>query len=219
MALLVTVGWLHFRKHKRIIDLRNLADQLEKEISDLMEERDRLIQERESAFRLMELYKAQTQEDIINQLQRIAMFCIMQEQWRKKGAKVERLRTEEAVESIGGEGADFEIVERITVIINLGTQDKVLKSIRFIVQDPTDSHEYGVIEVREVHQNGATCRILNISDVAFWSDAVEAAQEGRPCISEVSANVIVPDSALKEISPESAKQLLVWLQSISRVEL
>jgi hypothetical protein len=218
IALVIAVGWLYYRNHRELTDSRNLIDQLRDEISDLENKSDRLVQERESAFRLMKSYRTQTQESVIDELQRLALFGIMQEQWRKTGAPIERLRVEETTPDSAA--SVYSVIEEcIVVIVNLGKQDKVVEGMKFIVQDPTDSHEYGMIEVREVHPDGAICTLLEIADMAFWGDAVQAAQEGRPAILDTSVNVIVPASALKEIPQESAEQLLVWLQNIRRAEL
>ncbi len=215
IALIVAVGWLCYRNHRQLTGDKALICQLQEEITTLKAEKDRDVQKLESAFRLMEKYKAQTQEDIIARLQQLALFSIMQKQWLRKGARVERLRVEQPKST----EEYSEVKERIAVIVNLGAEDKVTAHMPFIVQDPTDSHQYGVIEIQEVHPEGATCRIVEIADVAFWSDALQAASEERPAIVEPSANVIMPASALKEIPPESAEQLLAWLQNIRRIEL
>jgi ribosomal protein L9 len=218
MASVAALGWLIHHISRELSDSKNLIDQLRDENSNFKNQLERVEQERESAFELMKPYKAQTQEEIINELEQLAQFAIMREQWRKKEAKVDRLRSEESVTN-GDEdmiGAD----QRVIVIINLGEQDRVMKHMRFVVQDPTDSHEYGVLEVQELYRNGAKCTILQISDMAFWSDVVQAAREGRPFVSDTpAANVIVPQTPLREISPESAEELLSWLQNIRRAEL
>ena len=208
--LLVVVHYLD-SKRQELIELRAAVDKLHGKVDDLEQQKD-------SAFRLMKHYRAQAQEDIINHLKRLAIFGIMQEKWRKKGAKVERIRIEEfsSVEDIDPAFADQ---ERTTVIINLGECDSIMKDMTFIVQDPTDSRKYGVIVVNEVHPEGATCRIVEISDQAFWGDTLQAWQEGKSCILEAPTNVIVSDSPLKEIPSDRAQQLLVWLQSIERAEL
>ncbi len=218
IALMVGFGWSYWQQYKELADSRSLIVQLQGEITDLKEERDRFAQERDSVFELMKLYKAEVREDTISALQRLAFLAIKQEQWREKEAKVERLRVEETV-AADDEGMYFEVEGRIVVMINLGREDDVMEHMKFSVHDPTDLHEYGVIEIREVHLNGAQCRILEISDRAFWNDAEQAAQQGRAHVSDAPANIIVPVPALKEIPPESAQQLLTWLRSIRRIEL
>ena len=211
VALFSVGSWYLYHQRQELTKLRSTVDELKRKVDDLE-------QEKESAFRLMEKYRAQAQEDIINHLKRLAIFRIMQEKWREKGAKVERLRVEE-ITAIEGIDPEFAAKERITVIINLGAHDNIMKGMGFIIQDPTDSRKYGVIVVEEVHPRGATCRIVEISHRAFWGDAVQALKEAKSCILDAPTNVIVPDSPLKEISLESAQQLLTWLQSIERTEL
>jgi len=218
MALFVAVGWSYWRQHRELTDSRTLVNQLQDEISNLEKQRDRFGEERDSALKLMQSYKAEVQEDTINTLQRLALLAIKQEQWREKEAKVERLRVEEAM-PVDDESMDFGFEERIIVLINLGTEDDVMEHMRFSVQDPTDMHEYGIVEILEVHRNGARCGIVEVLDSAFWNDVRQAAQEGRSCVLDAPTNVIVPVSALKEIPPESAQQLLTWLRNIRRVEL
>lgn len=218
IALMVPFGWSFRQQYKELTDSRSLVDQLQGEISDLKEQRDRAAQERDSGFALMKLYKAEIREDTISALQRLAFLAIKQEQWREKGAKVERLRVEETA-AADDQGMYFGVEWPIVVIINLGAEDDVMEHMKFSVQDPTDLHEYGVIEIREVHPNGAQCRILEISDRAFWNDAELAVQEGRAWVADAPANMILPVSALKGIPPESAQQLLTWLRSIRGIEL
>ena len=211
LALLSVGSRYLYQQRQELTKLRTTVDKLHREVNDLE-------QQKESAFRLMEQYRAQTQEDIINHLKRLAIFRIMQEKWRQKGAKVERLRIEETT-AVEGIDPEFAAQERTTVIINLGEHDNIMKGMAFTVQDPTDSRKYGVIVVKEVHAQGASCSIVEISDRAFWGDALEAWKEGKPCVVEAPTNVIVSHSPLKEISLDSAQQLLVWLQSIERTEL
>lgn len=211
-SLLFAGGWSLYRKRQELIKLRGTVDELQRKVNDLE-------QQKESAFRLMQAYRTQTQEGVINLLKRLAIFGIMQEKWRQKGAKVERLRVEEEIAAVEGVAPELAAQEQTTVMINLGKHDNVMKGMAFIVQDPTDSRKYGVIVVEGVHSQGATCRIVEISDRAFWGDALQALEEGKSCVLEAPSNVIVPDSPLKEISLDSAQQLLVWLQSIERTEL
>ena len=218
IALMVAFGWQYWQQYKELGDSRGLIDQLQGKITHLKEQRDRFAQERDSVFELMKSYKAEVREDTINALQHLALFAIKREQWREKEAKVERLRVEESV-AADDEGMHFEVEGRIVVMINLGAEDGVMEHMKFSVHDPTDLHEYGVIAIRAVHPNGAQCRISEISDRAFWNDAEQAAQEGRAYVSDAPANIILPVSALKEIPPESAQQLLSWLRSIRRIEL
>ena len=218
MALMVAFGWSYWQQYKELTDSRRLIHQLQGEISDLKGERDRFAQERDSALELMKSYKAEVREDTITALQRLAFVAIKQEQWRDKGAKVERLRVEETA-AADEEAMYLGVDGHIDVMINLGAEDDVMEHMKFSVHDPTDLHEYGVIEIREVHPNGAVCRILEISDRAFWNDAEQAVQEGRARVSDAPANMITPVSELREIPPEGAQQLLIWLRGIRRLEV
>lgn len=218
VAAIVTAVWAYYDLWRKLGKNRIEMDQLRKTVETTRAERDRSEQEKESAFKLMQSYKAQTQEDIMSQLEQLAAFSIMKDNWREKEARVERLRTQQAA-AIDSSSSELEIVERIEAIINLGVGDKVSEGMRFIVADPVDSYEYGRVQIRRVHEAGSTCSITRISNPAFWEKALSAAQEGRPSVSEASANALTPDSAIQDISSESAEELLVWLQKIRKVEL
>lgn len=218
IALVIALGWLIFKREKELMRSRQLVGKLQQEISRLKEELSRSVKERDSAFELMKQYRAQTQEDVLNQLQQLALFGMLQEQWRKKGAKVERLRVEEATQ-IEIKDQDLEIEKQIAVIVNLGARDEVVAGMEFIVQDPADCHEYGIIRVQGVYPSGASCIILQMSDMAFWNDVVEAVEQKRPQVFDAPSNMIVPVSPLREIPSESAQELLTWLQNIRRAEL
>jgi hypothetical protein len=203
--------YIRILKEKNILKQR--IDGLQSKVTDLE-------QQRESAFRLMERYKEDAQEDIFNRLKQLAIFSIKQSEWQKKGAKIERFRLEESL--IDNE-LDIELLigEHITVLINIGAQDDVHKGMRFIVQDPTDSQKYGVILVKETSDNGAACSIVEINHQAFWFEVIQAieSKNGKARILEASANVLVPYSPLKGMQPDSARQLLEWLQTVERTEL
>jgi hypothetical protein len=186
----------------------------------LYRERNDLEQQQQSAFRLMKHYKEEAQEDIFNRLKQLATFSLQQSEWQKKGAKIERFRIGEA--SIPNDiDVQVRIAELTTVIINLGTQDGIMKGMRFVVQDPNDSQKYGVIAVKEVLEKGAQCGIVEMSHQAFWYEVGQALTtgDGKSRVLEASANVIVPHSALKEMNQDSARQLLEWLQTVEDSEL
>lgn len=192
---------------------RTRVSELEDKVCDLEQQKD-------SAFRLMERYKGEAQEDIFKKLKQLAIFSLRQQEWQSKGAKIDRLRVEE---SLVVNDLDIELIvaELTTVLINIGDQDNVLTGMRFIVQDPTDSRKYGVILVKETSDNGAACKIVEMNHPAFWYEVIQTieSKEGKAKIFTASANVIVPYSALKNMHPDSAKQLLEWLQTVEGTEL
>lgn len=210
LALLLAIVWALYQRYRELVGSREKVDNLQREVNDLRQQNDSLL-------RLMEQYKAQAQESIINQLKRLAIFGLMKEQWQRKGAKVEHFRIDESPgESIE---SDVTSLERIAVLINLGSQDRVIEGMSFIVQDSTDSEKYGEILVKRINANGAACKIVETAHPAFWSEVIEALKEKRARIVVAPPNTIVPTSPLKEIDPDGARQLLVWLQNIERAEL
>jgi|ERR1051325_768165 hypothetical protein len=187
------------------------------EIRVLKQQNQDLNAQNESVLRLMERYKAEAQEDIFNRLKQLALYSIHQQAWKAKGARVERFRVESrGAEAVGNGNA----LERVTVLISLGSGDEVMRGMKFLVQDPTDLKEYGTIVIRECHPNGSVCSIFEIQHAAFWSKVTEAVSSGNT--SEVIAappNVIVPNNPFKELTSDNAKQLLEWLQKLSPIDL
>jgi len=202
------------------ISLYRERNTLEQSIRELRSKVDELEQDKESAFRLMERYKEEAQEDILNRLKQLATFSLRQQEWQQKGAKIERFRLEPSLNE-SNLHTEIIIAENVTVLINLGVQDNVAKGMRFIVQDPNDLQRYGVITVNECSENGSACKIIEMSHQAFWYEVVQAVEskEGKAKILTASANIIVPDSPLKDMPPDGAKRLLEWLQTIKGVEL
>lgn len=217
IALGAGVVFILITYHIRIFQERNKfkdqVDELQRKLVDLE-------QEKESAFRLMERYKGEAQEDIFNRLNQLVIFSLKQHEWQNKGARVERFRIEEFILD-NKLDVELLIAERVTVIISIGTQDGVLKGMRFIVQDPTDLRRYGVIEVKETAPSGAVCAIVGMDHQAFWYEVLQTieAKEGKAKILNALANTIVPHSALKNMNPDNARELFEWLQTIKGTEL
>lgn len=211
-ALIIVFAYVCYRIYNLISGLKQRIQELEGNLGNVEQERD-------SALRLMERYRAEAQESIFNKLKQLAIFGIKQQEWKTKGAKVDRFRIEQISTS---DNSDIStLIEHITVLINVGLQDDVLKGMRFIVQDPTDSQKYGVILVKETYDAGAACTIVETNHQAFWVDVIQNVQlrNGGTRILTAHANVIVPSTYLKEINPESAKQLLEWVQTLEGTEL
>jgi hypothetical protein len=205
-------GYHYFQLYR---ERKTLLSQLEK----LSNDNDDLIQQKESLLRLMEAYKSEAQEDILNRLRQLAIFSIRQQEWKARGARVERFRIEES--RINGDESEIDIVERITVLVSIGAKDDVSRGMRFIIQDPTDNQKYGTIVVRECYESGAACSVVEMTHPAFWGDIREALElkGGKVGIVSASANILVPQTPFKELTLESAKQLLDWLQKLEGVEL
>ena len=212
LGLLAVISYLYWFLYNQRNELRVENETLGQANQDLNEQK-------ESAFRLMEKYKAEAQEDILNRLKQLATFSIHQHAWKRKPAKVERFR-------LDGPATDDEAIglgdswDRVTIIINLGTRDNVMKGMRFLVQDPTDLRKYGTIVVRECHEKGSACSIIDIEHPAFWAAVDEAVRstDHRSAIIEAASNIIVPNSPFRELDADNAKQLLEWLQKLESVE-
>ncbi len=217
VALIVALVFIFVSYHINLYRERNT---LKRTIKGLQSKVDEVEQDKESAFRLMERYKEEAQEDILNRLQQLATFSLRQQEWQQKGAKIERFRLEPSLNQ-SNLHTELIIAENVTVLINLGAQDSVTKGMRFIVQDPNDLQRYGVIIINECSEKGSACKIIEMSHQAFWYEVVQAVEskEGKAKILTASANMIVPDSPLKDMPPDGAKRLLEWLQTIKGVEL
>ena len=178
-----------------------------------------LIEQRDSAFRLMKRYKAEAHEDIFKRLTELAVSNILESSWKEKGARVERFRVEQS--AVGNEDLHTNgSLDRVTIFINLGNKDGVLIGMRFFVQDPTDFKTYGTIVVNDCHEKGSTCSIVETDHPAFWAEVMEALRSPADSpIIQASPNVIISTSPFKELSSENAIQLMDWLTKLERVEL
>lgn len=174
-------------------------------------------QEKDSLFRLMEAHKAEAQEDIFNRLKHIAVFSIKRRQWLKKG-KVERFRVEKLSNN---KNERIQIIDHTTVIINLGVKDSAMKGMQFLIQDPTDNTKYGLIRIKECFDTGSSCSIIETNHPAFWSEieTINNSEGKTEKIIVAPTNIIVPYTPFKELNPESAKQILDWIQNLEDVEL
>jgi hypothetical protein len=197
--------------------LQNQVRTLRVQLENLRTEKQDLNEQKESAFRLMKRYKTEAQEDIFKRLQELALSSILQSEWKNKEARVERFRVEKSLP--GNKDLHMaDSLDRVTIFINLGSTDSVTVGMRFFVQDPTDLKKYGTIVINECHENGSSCSILEIEHPAFWVEVMEAlkSQEDSPIIN-ASPNVLVPTSPYRELSLESATELLDWLIKLEPV--
>jgi hypothetical protein len=212
MGVLVVVGYLLF-------SLNHEVNSLGREVAGLKKDKQDLMDQKESLFRLMEGYKADAQEDIFKRLRELALSSILQSKWKEKGARVERFRIEQLPP--GNEDLHLNVsMDRVTTFINLGAADGVLIGMKFFVQDPTDLEKYGTIVIKDCHENGSTCSIIEVDRQGFWADVFEALRSPNdsPTI-PASPNIIVPTSPYKELSLESAEELLNWLIKLEPVDL
>ena len=196
--------------------IRNERNSLKMKVAELSSNNDSLQQTEDSLLRLMESYKSDAQEDIFNRLKQLAVFSIKREQWKAK-AKVERFR----IENLSKNSEEINIIDRTTVIINLGNQDEAMKGMQFLVQDPTDNAKYGIIRIEECFDAGSSCSIIELNHPAFWSEVVKVngSMETEERIIDAPTNIIVPYTPFKELNTESAKQIVEWIQNLEDVEL
>jgi hypothetical protein len=167
----------------------------------------------ESLFRLMQKHQAEAKENVITKLKRLLVMALEQQAWQDAGARVVQFRVEPR--SNMDLNTVQETAERITVSINLGIKHRVTKGMLFLVRDPTDNEPYGLIAVKEVHENGSTCEIVEIAHQAFWSEPVRVMEEDRTGIVAAPDNQLVADIAVL-FDPELAEQLL---QLLSKIEV
>lgn len=212
LGVLAVVLYLYWFLYHQVMLLRL-------EVSTLRSQNQDLTEQKESAFRLMERYKTEAQEDIFKRLRELAISSILQPKWKKKGARVERFRVEGSV--LGNEDLHVQdSLDRVTIFINLGSRDGVLTGMRFFVQDPTDFKKYGTIVVNACHEGGSSCSIVETDHPAFWVEIREALRSPSDSpIIQATQNIIVPTSPYKELDPENATQLLDWLIKLESVDL
>jgi hypothetical protein len=189
------------------------------EIDRLTRENQDLNEQKESVFRLMKRYEAEAKEDIFKRLQDLVISNLFQQEWKDKGARVERFRVEQSV--AGNEDLHInDSPDRVTIFINLSMNDALSVGMRFLVQDPTDHKTYGTIVVNECHEEGSTCSIVETAHPAFWAEVTEAMKS--PSASPIiiaKPNIIVPNNPYKALNEDNAEQLLQWLETLKPVQL
>jgi len=190
------------------------------EVKRLIKENTDLREQKESIFRLMKRYEAEAQESIFERLSALALSSLMESEWKKKGARVERCRVERAPQDDKDDLPNADSLYRVRVLINLGQHDGVIIGMRFFVQDPTDLKKYGTIVVDDCYEKGSTCSIVQIDHQGFWAEVIDALQSPNDSqIIQAAPNVLVSTSPFKELSEESATELLDWLQKLETVKL
>ena len=219
-AISCVVIWFVNRYIQQVKRLRSGAYDLDLDNKRLQHEIADLKQQRDSILALMELYKPEAQESVIIRLKELAIISLRKRQWEKKQARIQRFRIEEARVSSDPVVSEHGC-ERVSVIINLGSNDGIMEGMLFNAQDPTDSLKYGSIRVTSVFDKGSVCAVIEMSHPAFWSDVLRAidSAEGKIGIYSAAPNVIVAQNTLPDLNPQSAKQLLEWLQTIEAEEL
>jgi hypothetical protein len=195
--------------------LRSQREALKTSVGKLSDEIKDLSDQNASLFRLMEAYRVEAQADIFSRLKQLAVFSIKREEWSKK-AKVERFRVEKLPNQ---KNEELNIVESITVFINLGSQDDAMKGMQFIIQDPTDTKKYGTIRVEECFAAGSACSVIEMNHPAFWSDIEKIRSDKKEKIIDAPANAITPHTPFRELNAESAKQILDWIRNLEEIEL
>lgn len=213
-ALVGDLMWYHSRLRQSKAELQRL----QASNSTIEAERDELKEQLDSALELIGAQRVHAQELLLDDLERAALLGVMADHWATKGAQVERFRVER-----GQDGQELSpsqrIGESVTVIINIGKNDRVTSGMQFVVEDPTDRRPYGVIVVDEAHDEGAHCRVVEILEDGFWIDALESLQQNRPCVKDLSANRIVPRSPLPTIDSANAQKLLDWVRNVREASL
>ncbi len=208
VSVLTYIYWYFWHQ---VSDLRSQVGALRSENRDLTEQK-------ESALRLMERYRSEAQESIFKRLQDLALSGILAPVWKEKGAQVQRFRIERVTDTEGLHTKDS--LDRVTVFINLNDKDGVMIGMPFFVQDPVDFKKYGTIVVKECHEQGSTCSIVDTEHTGFWTPVIKALQSPNDAeIINAMPNIITPTSPYQQLADNSAVELLDWLNKLEDVEL
>lgn len=209
MAILLVLTYELIKEHKLASTLRDQAETLNKQL-------DEAKQREESLLRLMESYKRAAYTEVLDHLNRLLLLIVKRQQWQEKGAKVLKIKIKQysGAENID---PDFAVRERIEVIINIGTQSNVCEGMEFLVRDPSVPIEYGLISVRKAHSDGSICILNEELDASFWSQIMQAAEQGKPSIFDAPDNCIVPNlpHVLDSVTPELAQNILNIMSTVS----
>lgn len=160
----------------------------------------------------MKEQQVKARRDVIIELKRLATISIYQQEWVQFEPRIIQFQTKPRPNINVSFTLKQEILERIAVKINLGKRNRIIEGMTFQIRDTIDETSYGIIVVKEVHQNGSTCEIVDIADdEAFWSEALIALEEKRPKIVDAPKNIII---AAFSIDLELAKELLSLLDRV-----
>jgi hypothetical protein len=207
------VGGYEVTKELRLIAVQKThIEELETKLADA-ETRNR------SLLRLMESYKRSAYAEILDHLSRLMILAAKREQWSEADAKVKEVHVK-AYSDAEDIDPEFAMRDRIEVIIDIGRQQDVVEGMQFIVQNPTIPRVYGVIAVKAVYDQGATCFLSEYSDDGFWAQALNLSAEGKSEVLQMSDNRIVPalPADLDNVSPELAEDFLQLIEKIASAE-
>lgn len=191
LALLFGLGYEIYSLTSRLYDKSDKITEMRSNNDDLREELEQAMSERDSAFRMMEEYKVEAYDDILNNLYIIVSALRKKERWIEKGAKV----TQVSIDSTSNDdypSLPEKINELSKIHINIGSDDGVIEDMRFRVVDTSKTVNYGKIIVDEVGSSGSICSLTEGFENPLWSELRSCVSENKSKIVDIRGNYIVP---------------------------
>lgn len=219
-AWIVTTGLiLSLCLEVRNLDVKIKGDETtqseqEDKISELEQAKEELEEENSSLLRLMETYKTQAYDDIVEKLRltlyaHLAMSRLSERGIRAVKAKIDSSKT------VDNALLDVKMFHRATVIIDAGRSDGVMKGMQFEVVDTQTNQVYSIVRVSEVHNHASECSVESDYDKVFWSDVIKKLDSNSDGIVDLPGNKLAPlvSTNLSELDQEAAQQLITVLDN------
>jgi hypothetical protein len=183
------------------ISLRNTVQELEGD--------------KKSLLGLMESYKNQAYNNILDHLRTMLNYSKNKNQWLKKEARVSKIRVK-PLSGIADMDLTFAKRESLDIVINLGSEDEIMIGMEFAVEDPSIYERYGMIIVNEVFQKASICNVTNIDNNSFWSTALNTNVEKDNVMLPVIDNRIIPNipSSFDNVPEDVIDELLIIIAKI-----
>ncbi len=204
ITVLLIIGFLFYELYQTSKQLAECHIR----IDELRKKEDEAIQKLQSYVRALDDYRQSVYNSLFFHLDRILLLASMQERWENAGARVKKTRI--AAKSDAEEiDQEYALLDRMTVVINIGSDDGVVAGMQFWIVDSSIDLNYGRLIVKEVYAKGASCRLEKPVDPGFWREPLELSRNKKAGEVEMSENRIVPNlpPPLKAVPPDLAKRL------------
>lgn len=191
LAFLFGLGYEIYSLTSRLNESSAELGEVRSENNDLREALEEAQDERDSVLRLMERYRRNAYDEILDELYLIVNALDMRDNWIENNACVKQVSID-----INNNDEYRSLPERVnelsSIHINIGKQDGVIEGMVFEVVDPSRINTYGKITVDDVGVDGSICSLIEGFNTALWSEVRSAIGDNESRIISVKENYIVP---------------------------
>jgi hypothetical protein len=201
------------RLNERWAELEDVRSENE----DLRENLQEAEEERDSVLRLMENYKRDAYDEVLNKLYLITEALDKKEEWIKENARVTQASID--IEDIEGSLSLPEKVNKFSNLnINIGDKSDVIEGMVFKVTDPSGTFDYGKILVEEVGEKGSRCKLIEGYNKSLWSEVRFSVNNGVSKVVSLKDNIIVPviPEEIEDVEPDALQELRQAIEYASK---